>query len=273
MPFVSVIISTKNEEANIRRCLDSIRAQSFSDYEIIVVDNNSNDRTKAISQEYTSQVYNQGPERSAQRNHGMKLASGTYILYLDADMVLSPHVLTECVETMTKDPDLVGLYIPEKVIGSGFWIQVRRFERGFYDGTAIDAVRFLRRADALAIGGFDEALWGGEDWDLDLRLKQRGKTANIRAELCHNEGDFDIWRYVRKKAYYAKSLDAYVAKWGRNHAVIRRQLGIGYRYIGVFIEDGKAWKLARHPILTAAMYALRIMVGIVYLMRPRSPKS
>jgi len=61
--------------------------------EIIVVDNNSQDKTKEIAYRYTDKVYNFGPERSAQRNFGVKQAAGKYILYLDADMVLSENVM------------------------------------------------------------------------------------------------------------------------------------------------------------------------------------
>ena len=66
---VSVIVTTKNEEKNIENCLRSIKAQTYPQekIEIIVVDNNSTDKTKEIGKRYTERVYNFGPERSAQR--------------------------------------------------------------------------------------------------------------------------------------------------------------------------------------------------------------
>jgi len=95
-PLVSIIITTKNEEANISRCLDSVKLQDFplDSIEIIVVDNNSSDRTKEIALSYTSNVYNYGPERFAQRNYGIKQARGKFVLYL----VLCQSVLV-CVLT------------------------------------------------------------------------------------------------------------------------------------------------------------------------------
>ena len=95
MPIVSVIITTKNEEKNIENCLKSIRNQTFLNHrnrfsnhrnqstkqsavEIIVVDNNSTDRTKEIVEEFKKrftplnvQLFNRGPERSAQRDFGV----------------------------------------------------------------------------------------------------------------------------------------------------------------------------------------------------------
>lgn len=93
--LVSVIITTRNEEKNIERCLKSIKAQSYplEEIEIIVVDNNSVDKTKDIAYKCTAKVYDFGPERSAQRNYGVGKSEGKYILYLDADMNLSEKVI------------------------------------------------------------------------------------------------------------------------------------------------------------------------------------
>ena len=126
-------MTTKNEEKNIENCLKSVKNQNYpqNKIEIIVVDNNSQDKTKEIAYGYTDKVYNFGPERSAQRNFGVKKAAGKYILYLDADMILSKEVIRECVEKCEEE-NLVALYIPEKIIGEGFWIKVRDFERSFY---------------------------------------------------------------------------------------------------------------------------------------------
>lgn len=95
LPFVSVIITTKNEERNIGNCLESIRHQIYPKdrLEIMVIDNNSSDKTKEIAYRYTDRIYDFGPERSAQRNFGVKQANGKYIMYLDADMILSEVVL------------------------------------------------------------------------------------------------------------------------------------------------------------------------------------
>ena len=73
-PLVSIVVTTKNEEKNIENCLNSIKNQNYpqNKIEIIVVDNNSIDKTKQIALRYTDKVYNFGPERSAQRNFGVK---------------------------------------------------------------------------------------------------------------------------------------------------------------------------------------------------------
>ena len=64
-PVVSVIVTTRNEEHNIANCLESIKVQNYPQdkIEIIVVDNNSLDKTKEIALKYTNKIYNFGPER------------------------------------------------------------------------------------------------------------------------------------------------------------------------------------------------------------------
>jgi len=92
-PLVSIIVTTKNEERNIANCLKSI-LNSQSLIEIIVVDNNSTDKTVEIVKSYCHiQLYNFGPNRAAQLNFGANIAKGKYILFPDADMILSGNVI------------------------------------------------------------------------------------------------------------------------------------------------------------------------------------
>lgn len=267
--FISVIITTKNEEKNIENCLNSILGQTYPEdmIEIIIVDNNSSDKTKAIAKKFTDKIYDKGPERSAQRNYGVKESNGEYFLYLDADMILDKNVIKECIERIQKNSDIIGLYIPEIIMGESFWCQVRRFERSFYNGTVIDCVRFINKVKFLESGGFDETMSGPEDWDLDRKIRQIGKVDLISSPVYHNESAFDLKKYLNKKEYYIKSFDKYIAKWGANDPEIRKQLGFYYRFIGVFTENGKWKKLLMHPILTIGVYILRINIGIKFLLK------
>lgn len=272
--LVSVIVTTKNEEKNIGRCLQSIKIQNYpaDKIEIIVVDNDSTDQTAIIARRYTQQVFNHGPERSAQRNFGINKARGEYFLFLDADMTLAPEVVSACVQRVEEElksanpkSKLVGLYIREVITGQSFFSRVRRFERSFYNATAIDCVRFIQKAAFEKVGGFDENLTGPEDWDLDKKLRQIGETDLIKEPIYHNEAEFNLRRYLQKKAYYSQKFDTYIAKWGKNDPDIQKQFGLYYRFLGVFIEKGKWLRLLAHPILTLGMYFLRGLVGAGFL--------
>jgi glycosyltransferase involved in cell wall biosynthesis len=295
--LVSVVVTTKNEEGNIETCLRSVAAQTYAPTEIIVVDNASTDRTKEIAHRFTDRVYDAGPERSAQRNFGMlRVARGTYVMYLDADMVISPGLVKACVDRMSRG-DCVALHVPEIVLGRRFFSRVRRFERRFYDGTVVDAARFFRRDVLAEVGGFDETITGVEDWDLDKAIKNVGATAFLDANAAsslthpdewelapfirqagvdpsayggvvyHDESEFNLGKYLRKKRYYTSWLAAYEQKWGRDDPDIAKQLGPGYRLFGVFVEDGKWRRLLRNPTLASGMYFLRAAVSASYLLR------
>lgn len=267
-PFVSVVITTKNEEKNIENCLKSIKEQTYPQdkIEIIVVDNDSTDKTKEIAKKYTNLIFDKGPERSSQRNFGVRQSNGEFFLYLDADMVLHKDVIKECVEKIG-NRQLVGLHIPEIITGDGFWSRVRRFERSFYNATPIDCVRFVKKEKFLEVGGFDETMTGPEDWDFDKKIRSAGKVALIKNPIYHNETEFNLAKYLSKKAYYAKSFDKYIEKWGKGDPDIKKQFGFYYRFVGVFIENGKWKKLLSHPILASGMYFLRFLVGLKFLAR------
>jgi glycosyltransferase involved in cell wall biosynthesis len=293
-PLVSIVITTRNEARNIGRCLEAVSHQTWPNIEVIVVDNKSDDQTKDISRRYTSLVFDKGPERSAQRNHGLaEVATGKYGMFLDADMIITPNLVESCVHMMMTT-DVVALHIEEKVLGRGYLAAVRRFERSFYSGTVVDGVRFFDRQTFVDIGGFDETLPPGpEDWDLDKKFKRVGKVellpsvgdaaqwpmadfVNTRGVkhlsrfvgLYHNEDEQSLARYLSKKSYYSGSMKTYVDKWP-NDPDVAKQLGLTYRFFGVFLEDGKWRQLLGHPLLTAGMYSLRVLVGAQYIIKRR----
>ncbi|MDT8445869.1 MAG: glycosyltransferase family A protein [bacterium] len=293
-PLVSLVITTKNEAKNIDHCLASIAAQTYQPIETIVVDNQSTDDTKERARKYTDLVFDKGPERSAQRNYGLlEKSQGELLMFIDADMILASNLIEEAVKLMLEGGH-VALHLPEIVLGKNFFSQVRRFERRFYDGTVIDGARFFSKEKLAEIGGFDESMSGPEDWDLDKKFKQIGsiglllapsaaqspeiKTlllergvdpADYGAVVYHNEAEFDLTAYLKKKGYYAQSFDGYIQKWGADDPDIRRQFSPAYRFCGVFIEHGKWLRLAAHPFLSLGMYFLRFMVGLKFLTRKR----
>lgn len=270
LPLVSIIITTKNEEKNIENCIKSVLEQNYPKdrMEIIVVDNDSSDKTQEIARKYTDKVFNKGPERSAQRNFGMiEKSGGKYAMYLDADMVLSKSVVKDCVEKIEANSGLMALCVSEIVTGKKFFSKVRRFERSFYDGTVIDCVRFIRKDVLEKSGGFDADLTGPEDWDLDKKIRSIGAVGLVKTPIYHNEAEFDLKKYLSKKGYYAKSFDNYINKWGKNDPDIKKQFGFYYRFFGVFTENGKWFKIIKHPVLTSGMFFLRLLVGVRFLRR------
>ena len=264
-PALSVVVPTKNEAANIAACLGAFEPFR-GEVEVVVVDNESSDRTRAIAAERGVRVIVKGPERCAQRNCGWRAAHGAFAMFVDADMIVAPETVRKILDRCAAPDAPDAMYVPETRVGAGLRVKARNFERGFYDGTCIDGLRVVRRSLLERVGGYDESLVACEDWDLDRRLIAAGATtATTRGGLLHNEARQGLGTLLKKKAYYSASVAAYRRKWGED-AVCRRQFGLWYRYFGVFVEKGKWKRLLRHPILAAVMYAERIAVGFTYLL-------
>ena len=260
---LSVVIPTKNEEPNIGACLGAF--SSFrGEVELIVVDNSSQDGTRRIAEAKGARVLVQGPERCAQRNRGWREASGEYVMFVDADMIVPEETIREIMD-VSDNRMFDCCWIPEIRTGKGLRVRARNFERSFYDGTCIDGFRVIRRECLERVGGYDEKLVACEDWDLDRRLLDMGvRTTLMSGHLIHNEARQGFAALIRKKAYYAGSVSLYRGKWGDDE-ICRRQFGLYYRFLGVFIENGKWRKLVRHPILAFVMYFERFAVGLTYL--------
>ena len=265
---LSVVITTRNEADNIANCIHAFDAFR-DDVEIVVVDNRSEDATKQIAASLGARVFDKGPERSAQRNFGWKMSVADWVVVLDADMILPDALVREMLSVAGPEEgaECEAYWIPEVRTGSGLRVKARNFERSFYDGTCIDALRLFRKTVLEKTGGYDEGLIAGpEDWELDIRVLAAGaKCAVLRNHLIHNEKRLTLRRMLEKKAYYSRSMAAYQAKW-KGHPALAKQFGIGYRFFGVFVENGKWKRLLRHPVLAVVMYVERFAVGLTYLL-------
>ena len=114
MPIVSVIIPVYNVESYIHRCVDSVLNQSFTDLEIILVDDGSPDNCPAICDEYAVKdcrvqvIHQENNGLSAARNAGLDRASGKYIYFVDSDDYIDKTLLATIVPYMRKGYDLVA---------------------------------------------------------------------------------------------------------------------------------------------------------------------
>lgn len=268
MRKISVIITTKNEEKVLGDLLESIKRQSTWDYETVLVDNFSTDKTVEIAKKYGARVFQKGPERSVQRNFGVEKAIGDYVLILDADMQLTSDVLTDGLKKF-ESSSYGALVIPEKSIGVGFWAKVKAFERSFYIGdSSIEAARFFRKDVFQKFGGYDTSITGPEDYDLPYRIKKAGvKVGRIKSFILHNEGKFSPIKSARKKFYYASKARIYLKK---HPELLSSQGNMLFR--PVFIKKWR--KLVKHPFLASCMFILKGLemvaaaLGFLYGLRP-----
>lgn len=234
---VSVIIPKRRGE-NIDTLIGFVKKSSYTNIEIIVVD--------------------EGLERSKQRNIGIDRAKGEYLLILDSDQYPNSRLIEECVGLM-KDYD--ALYIPEIIITDGWFARVRNWERQFYNGTAVDCVRFVKSGIAPY---FDERMSGPEDSDWDRRI--RGKKGITKNHVYHNDG-VKFLDFFKKKAYYAKSMDIFNAKWPGDKVTNPK-----WRCWDVYMENGKWRRCLSSPHMFIAVLFLIFIRGVIYLFASKPPK-
>jgi len=213
-PLVSVVIPTRNSEATIEKCLRSLAEQSYKNLEVIVVDNYSGDRTREVAKQYGVKTCLKGPERSAQVNFGAEKAVGKYIYRVDSDFVLQPDVIREAVESCEREGyDAILIHNTSDPTVS-FWARVRKAERDCYKNDKLNvAARFWKKEVFLAVGGFDETLVAGDDYDLQNRLVKSGfRIGRIDAGETHIGEPRTLAEVVRKHYYYGKNMGSFIRK-------------------------------------------------------------
>jgi arabinofuranan 3-O-arabinosyltransferase len=164
-------------------------------------------------------------------------------------MRLEPDVVSACLAALAGS-DAPAVIVPEISVGEGYWARCRALERSCYVGEdSIEAARFLTRSAFSAIGGYDEELVAGEDWDLSTRVAAGRRLPRSRSVISHDEGRLRLGDHLAKKWYYGKSLHIYWRKhsraWGRANIVFR----------SVYFRNWR--RLVRHPLLTLGMFSLK----------------
>ena len=103
----SIIIPTYNRASFLLRAIESVLAQTYTDWELIIVDDGSTDNTKDIVSQYNDDriryIYQQNAERSAARNNGINHANGDYVCFMDSDNLMLSHRLQLLADSITTE--------------------------------------------------------------------------------------------------------------------------------------------------------------------------
>jgi len=210
---VSIVIPTFNSDKTLDTCLQSIKSQTYPEIETIVVDSYSQDKTIRIAEKFNAKLLFLRSERCTARNSGAKQAKGSLVFFIDSDMELTPTVVEECARLcLRKNADAV--IIPEESVGKGFLAECRKMEKEMrVDGRFSEAPRFFRKEVFDYVGGFDEKLIIGEDFDLGKRIDTSGyRIERCKAKIKHHEEEMSTKELVLKTYYYAKTLSRYLQK-------------------------------------------------------------
>lgn len=229
-PLVSIIVPSYNSAATIQTCLDSVKSQTYPNIEVIVVDKSSTDGTREAAARAGVRLLTAGPERSRQVNAGVKEARGQYVYRVDSDFIVGKDVVAECVESCEKY-NLEGVVVHNSSDPSvSFWSKVRKFERDMHKKSSTNvALRFVRTTVWIDLGGLDESLVAGEDYDFHNRFVRKGYTFSFsESGEIHLGEPKTLSDVVRKHYSYGKTLLKFARKDPLLASIQLSPLRVGY---------------------------------------------
>lgn len=211
MPKVSVIIPTYNRTKYLGDAIQSVLNQTFTDFEIIVVDDGSTDNTKDLVNSFNDSriryIYQENRGVSAAQNKGIESANSEYIGILGDDDMYLEHMLEKSVQALDEHPEAGFSYGQCNIMREGTGVYRTRKSPHHSDSTVVGSIEQVRellltcpiRASTLVVrsicfeksGVFNEDLWYAEDYHLFIRLAKKYPGFYIAEPLInfryHNE--------------------------------------------------------------------------------------
>ncbi len=248
MPIISVIIPVYNGEKTIKNTIESVLKQTFTDFELIIINDGSQDSTLAVIdniQDSRKKVFsypNAGVSES--RNRGLEQSTGEYIAFLDADDLWTPDKLEAQFKALQENPNAAVAYswsdwIDEsgQFLRAGGHITVNG--KAYPNLLLRDFVEsgsnpLIRRQALTEVGSFDPSVTPAEDWDMWLRLAARYEfiavpSPQILYRISPNSASFNIWKM---EAGSLRTIERAFAQAPASLQHLKREvLGNRYKYL------------------------------------------
>ncbi|MGB9979578.1 glycosyltransferase [Methanobacterium sp.] len=241
MPKVSIIIPCYNQAQYLDDAIDSILAQTFHDFEIIIVDDGSDDEISIkILDDYKRpktkliRTSNQGP--SSARNKGIKIAKGDYILPIDADDKIGDTYLEKAVDILDKYPQIGIVYCEAELFGdrSGKWNLPEYTFPHVLLHNSIFCTAMFRKSDWKKVGGYKKEMeFSSEDWEFWLSLIEMGlevhripetlfyyrikKVSRRTTSLSHHEHEMRLNLLKFHRQLYENNIDFIIESYYNLH--------------------------------------------------------
>lgn len=281
--LVSVIIPTFNRRQWIGECLESVLGQTYSDVEVIVVDDCSTDGTVewlAEQERFRSVIVHRQEKNSGAsvaRNTAIEMAKGDLVVFIDSDDLLLPDHIEKAVEAFERDADL-GLFCCDStmidaggntILGGKTWHESLAHAKGFDIKTGYRSLKdvfsysncfpgfTLRREVFEELGGFDQSIFPADDYDLALRVAgSRFKVFYLHEALClRREHDGQLSGIQNSVKTQVKLIEALEDAVKRNpdefldRSLIRRRMAGCKMDLGLSaLKEGK-WPLGLKALL------------------------
>jgi len=287
LPLISVIIPTYNADKFIAEAIESVLAQTYKMFEIIVVDDGSTDKTTDILRKYHEKIQyifqeNRGP--SAARNVGINIAQGEYICFLDADDLWTSDKLEAQLKYLNRHPEVVFVFSDHQDFkgeetGAGTFLSDKNAFEGmpFQEGLIQNAFKKLLQENFISTptvmlkkgcfektGLFDEDLWSVEDRDLWIRMAAHFSLACLPKVLCKRRvHQSNISR--QSELAFRSRIKVFEKNWSQfSHLapekIWHHELANDYCKIGYLLLEKNQRRQALHAALVSLTHAIRGMI-------------
>jgi glycosyltransferase involved in cell wall biosynthesis len=196
-PEVTIVIPVYNGQAYLHETLESLLSQSFTNFELLAIDDGSTDASVDIIQSFKDDrvrlIRKENGGLCDALNRGIEEAKALYIARNDQDDISFPRRLQRQLEVMNIHPEAIGLFTYHTKFGNKHrWSNSDKFAmragdiknyEPLKDGCLLGSTMFVRTAALRSVQGFRQAYYPSDDWDLECRLAQAGKVLVLREPL------------------------------------------------------------------------------------------
>ncbi len=291
MPRVSVVIPAYNSAAFLREAIQSVLNQTYSDFEVVVVDDGSTDNTESVVRSFGDRVsYLKQDNRGAgaARNHGIKRSKGKYVAFLDSDDLWLPGKLAEQIPLLDRDAEIGLVYsdwavVPEQGDAEPSYLRNRPAASGYVfdelvqSGFILTSGTVVRRSCLDEVGDFDETLSIAQDFDLWLRICYRWKIARVNKPFVikrNRDGNLssDLLKTAAERiVLFERALRKFPDMTPRSRRVVRRQVALNYWDLGYHHFERMLLKEARKYFMSSLSYDWRNGRALGYLAASHFP--
>lgn len=257
-PKVSVVIAAYGQEQFLGEALESLIAQTFTDWEAIITDDGSKDNVADVARRYVARdsrfkfLHSENHGLAGVRNLAVKDARGEYLMMLDGDDKIGPRYLEECVKILDREPNVKAVLAYMELFGAENGILNVAYLG--YPALLINNPFFvtamIRTADFKAAGGFDERFRTGlEDWEFWIRFLPEDDMSVVKVIP-------EVMFYYRKKedSMFAAMLKRQEIMDGYIHLIFTKHKDLYRKYFGDGIRE---WMLLKRGFVNEIEYLLK----------------